>query len=1500
MKIPKIFHALVFLAVLEAPAQQFETQLLDPQDLPRLVAEGQQELAARKMVEELHRLRSTPSKAELALLEQADALKLTDLLVAMEQPAKDSPHEDRRRYAMMLGDLGKRPEALRWLRVLAAEDPADQMIRAELLLALPFDEQLANLSSLGKGPSDVALMRWWFSKRSTQREQSLKSYLQVIEMLSGFLERLDPSSGQSGNLSWVCEEARNLIGGSCFVDVLMNSLACEPQAYSVRYNSKLDVGRVPVVRRLLQAMLRHEQTCRRAFQLMHACRAKLAVSPEQLDQAALSALSLSMLSKVKQAGGHVRERRYDGWSLFGNDPNEFEGGTMDMMEYLTQRSARNKTVDPFTGELLAGFAAANAKDARRLGELLNVVNEPGMAAFDSWRGRVNQEPNLAGNELLVLARLAIFKQRVDVLNATVDLANQWVLTRRINGSQEVIRVVALPVTTRDGLTDKTRAIEQSVLGLLGPREKWPLYSKANGNEKDADRSQRQRAFQSFCTILSSDVASAMAMTRFLAKNDLAGLTQMSMERFMTMADVPDQKALKEWMESDLFTFGPELCLSGARGEKSSILETAANALQPVWAGALGEFINSLDQTPEPQRFAARLLQARFTKKTEAAFAEIEHQAAAIAQWPSPARDGLARILRDWYGDACKTAGETTRKLLTQSQNETLSAARELARKYLRDGFPQDFYQRKPDSAFIGMMRCLIANDAALAADVWLKADDGSSNPPDGIRRGQILGAMYHSLLSGDALPFPALVAFVRQLESLRPGVIDAASWEDHSSAVNNSLHEFEVQCKRNAVQPTPGLSDIPRTCADALEELARSTPQEALPILVGLYGMAESSYEGSYVGITKKREDLIDWLRGDFRQHHPDLARAARLSVMTGRNVVLTDAYRQELQDDLATFLANDRIPAGLRFATMAKVLGRPQVDTWIDAPKCSEAVANMLATMLATDVRGLGGVATLFARFESSSPADAAKVLAAAQAMHRRQSSSSSADPIPLRTRLVLAIRGGQQEEVEQLMRLGANDFTGDLDLAIRLWRGNHGALAVSLIAAPDAYHQQTLRDPRWTGHSNESLCFTRGTEISLPGWLASIKDTGQRYQVECLICAARDATGAEAPEQARRERLTALVKRFPNEAPQARAARNEVLLALGSVGACAAPLAKDFVEAIGQRTLGGLKLAGQDRSYPDIEKALILRAMQFTIEETGDASLLARQVESICATVTGQETTRDHKDEAFQAMRDWLPWHSALLLRRMVELPPASRAQPAGQALRIAKSLMDLGHSNLYDLAGALANASQAAAGDGGAVEHWAETLSPGMKQYALELSVGYCMKDLHEPPLMDEEFRKARRELLAAIFSDTATTARGLKGKYSPDIPCFASTFRMRPQDGGLFDPSDIIAAIDMIPEKNPNRAEFLLAKAELMNSQGATPEEVVKIHELAQSVAGNDAKVADVVRVYRAHYLDGKKGRMMEAVELAKQVNPDHLTTDQKRRLQWVLDHAAKMKTPEAPK
>ena len=115
---------------------------------------------------------------------------------------------------------------------------------------------------------------------------------------------------------------------------------------------------------------------------------------------------------------------------------------------------------------------------------------------------------------------------------------------------------------------------------------------------------------------------------------------------------------------------------------------------------------------------------------------------------------------------------------------------------------------------------------------------------------------------------------------------------------------------------------------------------------------------------------------------------------MTGRNVVLTDAYRLELQEDLVTYLANDRIPAALRFASMAKVF-------------------------------------------------------AAAHAKCQHQGGTSN-NPVPLRTLLMLAIRGGLHAEVERLMPLGAREFTGDLDMAIRLWRGNHDAIAVSLIASP------------------------------------------------------------------------------------------------------------------------------------------------------------------------------------------------------------------------------------------------------------------------------------------------------------------------------------------------------------------------------------------------------------------------------------------------------------------
>jgi hypothetical protein len=1504
MKSLRVLLVLSCLVVLEAPAQQLETQQLDPQDLQRLVADGQHELAARKVVEELRHLRSIPTEAERALLQQAAGLNLTDIVAAMEQPPNNSPHEVRRTYALMLGELGKRAEALPLLRVLAAEQPADLTLRAELLLAMPFHEQLANLTLTSNGQSDEQLMRWWFSKRPNPREQAITTYLQTSELLAGFLERLDPSLAEGRDLSWVNQEAWTLAGTNNFADVGVNPLSVSPQRFSTMYGPTPGAARLEVARRLFRAMLRHDQTCQQAFQLMYACRMPLIITPEQLDQAALDALSLGMRHQSDQAGNRGRGRRDGGWSMFAENFG-YQRGTVVAMDYLVQRSARDKTTNPFTEESLAGFSAANPQDAELLNALLKVVNEPGMAAFDSWRSHVMQEQISMDSQLLMLARLAIFKQRTDLLDATAELANRRVLKQRDYSEHATYQAMALPITTRDGLAAKTQAIEHRVRGLLGSPEVWKTYLETSAGRSSPDTNLRLKAFQSFGESLSSDATSSVAMARFVAKNNLGMLAPVNLQRIMTLTEGPTPDALHEWLEAGLLTFGPELVLGLTRHDSSSILETAANSLQSVYEGPRLELMNSLAQTAEPQLFAARLLQARFTKQPELAFAELEHQSKALSQWPELARADLARILRKWFGDACNTAGETTRNLLAQSQQDTLAAARNQARNYLQTGMPRGFNQRAPDIAFTSMMRCLIANDLVLATDVWLKAIDCYSVPPDGPLRGQTIETLYSSLLGSGELPFNELVAFIHQLEARRPGTINAVPWHNYSNTANNSLHAFEAQCKRNQVQTTPGLSDIPRTCADALEELARSTPQEAMPILLGLYGMADSSYLDTYVGdsLIQSTSELTEWLQGDFRQRHPELARVARLSVMTGRTVVLTDTYRKELQEDLATFLTDNQIPVGLRFATLVKVMNRPQVGTWIDTPKCSEAYARLLAQQLAADVQGLGAFVTRFANsFESSSPADAAHVLAAAQAMLRRQS-NASALPIPARTLLLLAIHAEQNEEVENLMLHSAKELTGDLDLAIRLWRGNHGAMAASLIAEADAYHQQTLRDPEWADYSNDQLFFTRRTETSLPDWLETIKDPSQRFRVECLICAARDATGAQAPVQPLRKRLAALVTRFPNEAPQSRSARNEVLLAVGSEGTVAAPLAKDYVEAVGQRTFASLAVSSQGVTNPKVENVMIRRAMQFTLEETGDAWLFVRQVEAICATVTGREPTRDQKDQAYEALRNWLAQYSALLLRRMVELPPDQRAQLAEQALRVAKSLMVLGHSNLYDLAATLAIASQAAAGDGGAVERWAESLSPDLNKYVLSFGLGYGMTNLHQPPLMNEEFRHSRRALLLAILNDAGTTARALANmgeNDTSDINHYVSTFRVRPESGGLFDPSDIIAVIDVIPDTNPYRAEFLIMKAEVMKSQGAAPEDMINVYELAQTVAGKDARMNDVVRVYRAHYLAAKAGSMEDAVTLAKQVNPDHLTANQKTRLQWIFDHANKGKMPDEPK
>ncbi|MCX6865729.1 MAG: hypothetical protein NTV46_05810 [Verrucomicrobia bacterium] len=552
------------------------------------------------------------------------------------------------------------------------------------------------------------------------------------------------------------------------------------------------------------------------------------------------------------------------------------------------------------------------------------------------------------------------------------------------------------------------------------------------------------------------------------------------------------------------------------------------------------------------------------------------------------------------------------------------------------------------------------------------------------------------------------------------------------------------------------------------------------------------------------------------------------------------------------------------------------------------------------------------FSQLKALAPGDAARVLDVLGALPPNPNQGGGSTDAALqfnRMLLALAIRAGNAEEVTRLVRVGGDGLRGNLDLAIQLWQGKHDQAAVSLIARPGEYHQG-IREwfapaSAYSSNKEDRVLFTREIETGLAGWLTMIAEPAQRFRIECLISSLTDAVGDPAPQRLRRARLAALVERFPAEAPKARVSRNEILLALGSEGTAAVPLTNEYVAAIGKQTFAQLlplrdnsSVKSAERDDALVTEILIRRAMQFALEESGDASLWIQQMESMHTAAIGNQESR-----ATSMLREMAPWYSALLLRRIVELPVDQRVQPARQALAAARILLDAKQYDNYDLAVALAVTSQAAAGDGTALDRWLDGLPPNMRaNYAARAKghIGYQLRALKQPPLCGKEYDTSRRALLAAILMDTTTMERQMASeeaqKYAWDIQVYLLVFG-NAQNGGLFTDDDLIAAIDMIPANHPNRAEFLVKKATLIEARDATPEEILTAYDIAEAAASGKAKSVNVVRSYRVRYLAGKGRRMDEAVAIAKTIDLDHLGQKQKSQIQALLQRTAARENKE---
>ena len=1493
-------------------------QGLNQQALTALVGQGNREAAARRAISEIRRLkasaaaRSNSNYEERRIYDLIVSLKLEDEIIRVCQPSAGAGFNRRREFAMLLTQLKKMELALPVLRELAKAKPDDFEVRSALLLALPKEERKGYILTLSDGKIDNDRIGNWFCAlfESNGRE-IFEDYISNVGIFVLFLEKLEPSFDLERNLSWVNYTAKDLFNDNSFGDLRLKSLTRSGSDSSPKFDEAKSRERDDLARRLHEAMLRHPQTSEQGFILMFANREALQTSDETLDKSARTAVSLGFRMKpddetMRMYGGN-RSSLLWMWRTSGggsSSSGEPEGG-IDPMTYLIRHSAEGNS--PFSPEFIAQLAKDDSEQGRMFLECLKIIDSPGLAAFTAWREKSMAAPQEASAELIWISRLAYFKKRGDLLDSAVEFACDVSIGKIGNaprrGSGGLPEVLSLTVSDADGLEEKTKVIDRITKRLLGPPEAWTLYGDLPQHPRMQSVQARLGIFQQFCQSFQSNRASMVALARFVAENGIiAAELDISNHSNQWRGGSEAEVIVKDWCESGMFSPGPAPAGS-SRSDGAPLIEAMESIAGNYGSDMKKKIAVALLKTEGADRFWARFLGARFSNTPAVAVTELEREARAISKWQPRSRESLARTVVKWFPEAEKTADGGVKRLLAESRKQGDSETRKLAESYLKDGFPQDMQPYSISNSLGSVIRRLIADDPSMAVRLWTKAlehfknsQNGFSSSSGGFNRSAAQYANSELLQSfaNGGTPAAAVAEFVVLLETASPGAT-SGMFDSNSGYYLRQVFDGYQRLSKDAFvsdKSLAGMKAEARPFAGFLLKINKDTLKQARPIMANLYLM-NTLYQSSSSNKTL-RPILLDWTRKDLRKLDPDLANAAILSLNYRAGKDLTDADKLELRDAFCLILKDVRVPLPLRVNTVASLLERISDSSWLDDAACSNALADMLVAT-ASDGSNWASSDTIqcftrFAHLKTVSSVDAARVIAAIRAnppATRSNGSNHEVAAMVSRFMLPLALRAGDKEEVSKLVKGGGDAYRGNLDFVLQLWQENHADAAVSLIARPGEYHQG-MRALLFSTTSGDGKIpyFTRGIEPSLTEWLAAIADPAQRFRVECVISSALDAKGDNAPAKKRSERIDALVKRFSAEAPKPRISRNEVLAVLGNELVPAKALASEYSEAVGKQSLGlllplrdGNSSNSKDADSSFVMEILIRRAMQYSLEDRGEVSLAVAQFESINPVPNGNQ-----EYYASEMLQELGSWYAGLLVRHILGLPAEKRAEPARQALAIAKTLLEKGRSESKQLAVSLSIASQAAAGDGAALERWLAELPAPLRESYDKISAGgglrYVMASLKNPALAGKDQEVFRRALLSGMLTDSAISKRVIR--HATDI----STI----MDSGSFSRDDIFAVIDALPENYPRRAEFLCEKAGIIGWRGGKAEDALLAYDAAEAAAGGDAKVADFVKSYRVMFLDNKN-RLADALVIARTINLDNLAPRERKTVEGVLKKPA---------
>jgi predicted Zn-dependent protease len=1465
-------------------------------EIVKLVKDGKRDAAARMIAAELRRIAGTPNEEyeRSNLMESVKTLALEKDLTRLSQPDEGAGFNRRRDHALLLLSLDLKKEAEPWLRQLAKEKPANPQVAAALYSVLGPEERKNAAKSLAeKGFDEDVLSQFFMAQRG---QDAAEQRLDGFEALTALMESLAPDYSAERNLTWVNYLTKDMATDD-YMSVQLRPLFRQPGEGN-QYHEEHSKRRAELCKRMFNAMLRHPQTAEQGFILMEGTSKALKITPEELDEAAVSAQrQVARLEALPAARQHY-SRRDALWAWIRGNGSSSSGGPpagLSPSAWIASRRGPERKLEPFDDDFLAELAKGDLKESLEAARA--VVEGKGVEAFEAWKKETSDDAARRVKELNWISRLAAKSGRDDLEAALVDLMCEHLRNGDSSGG-DFAELVVRPMLRQKDPAGKQKALRELAVKILGPEEAWPLYAGLDENTYLPGIYQRRNAFTAVCTAASDEDAGAVAATRFSLRHGFGRFAQGSWTNLFD--GTLDARRL---LGSGLFAFGPEPVLPIPRSGSAS--QGMLDYLPQRFSGEPAEKLAAeLLKADGDNRFWARLTGAILAKKPETAYAELDRVAATVTKWPAAHQAAFGAFVDRWLPEAANRTGKPMQRLLAESLRKGDADALQQAEKVLKEGPPQNFHPYSGDETVFPLIVRLIPTEPALAAKVWDRClehfrnvgqgwsstSGGFSTPPDTYAHGELMDHLMEI-----SLPLDEICAFFAEMEKL-PGAA-------HLGGTDGNLRyyvgqRFSNEAKRRTEQVKK--ITVPQGFANEaglVLALAKDLPAESRPILAGLLAVRMSQSSWGDNGDPGHRKE-IEWTRAQIGKLSPAVANARIFGLLADQADRLDDAGKAELRKAFVGLIGDSSVPAWWRFTALCDAGSRNGAAIRVlDDPACGKAIADLMEAY-ATPARSWASQRTLsplieFAAGKQLAPADATRMMATvARSRIDYAGGDNTGRSAVSSLNLSLALRSGDKAAIDKAARDAGASSRGRLDLSIQLWQAGIIDSAKLLLARPGEFHSGAAS--LFLGMQVEEMpAFTREIESALPQWLASIDDAGQRYRVECLVSCLRDAEEEAAPAVKRIDRLSALAKRFAAEAPKPRASRMETLAALAQGDHEAFELLSEYESLTRGTDLGTLVIAmnsspssPSDREERAVVECLIRRHSRLSLTKNGDASVLIKQVESLQLNSGGNSEYYSR-----EMMGRFFEYQGTLLIRRIHELEGDAKKAAAAAALELCDLLLGFRQQDIQGHVIPLGLMSQVAAGDGAAFHRWLDALPEDRRSRYDEMRKRQGLRNsfqmLAENPWKDKAHDAVRRSLLTAMLADEATSKREIT--HPTDLSLLV--------DSNAFTIEDVAAAVEALPDAHPMKSGFTAEAAGIIGWRTTDQmERVLAMYDKADELAkaSGDPKAVAYAKAYRAIYFDHRLKKPADGLAVAKEIKLDDLEEKERKWMEEILKKGAEKK------